>query len=130
MTDEERIQYGLSLFARLGEAVILKQANVKIGNWVPQPHYCHDNVRAWTENRPAHKHVFGYVYFDLSLVGYVEFAAHSAVEFEDGTLFDITPHGASQQYPFIRHTGTEAEFADIASDVRIRVPSDRLPGQG
>ena len=36
--------------------------------------------------------------------------AHSAVETKDGTLWDITPHEASVNYPFIRHLGTNEEF--------------------
>jgi hypothetical protein len=40
----------------------------------------------------------------------IRLMAHSAVETEDGTLCDITPHEASTDYPFIRHLGTDEEF--------------------
>ena len=46
---------------------------------------------------------------------------HSLVELEDGTLVDITPHGASQQHPFVRHIGTEEELAGMAVSIRIPV---------
>jgi hypothetical protein len=127
MDEGQLIEFGLSLYARLGEAVRLRRVKCNIGAWEPQPHYCHDNVKAWVEHNPQHKHVYGFVYFDISLLGYVEFAAHSAVELENGTLVDITPHNASQDYPFLRHTGTFDEFAAVAERIKLQVPIQKLP---
>lgn len=126
--DQERVlQFGLGLYGRLGEAVRLRRVQVSIGNWSPQPHYCHDNVKAWVEHNPQNRHVYGFVFFDLRPIGYVEFAAHSAVELEDGMLVDITPHNASQDYPFLRHTGTFDEFATIAERIKLQIPVQFLP---
>jgi len=41
---------------------------------------------------------------------FLRFTPHALVEVEDGTLVDITPHGATQDYPFLRHIGTYEEF--------------------
>jgi hypothetical protein len=45
------------------------------------------------------------------------------VEMEEGA-FDITPTGASQSYPFVRHTGTDEEFELMAAAVRVVVPAN------
>jgi hypothetical protein len=92
-------------------------------DWHPLPHHCHDNVRAWVSRSPQHKHVFGYLLFG-PLLGVWIVQAHSLVQFEDGSLNDITPSGASQTYPFVRHVGTEEEFADFAVAERVVVPVD------
>jgi hypothetical protein len=52
----------------------------------------------------------------------MQIAAHSLVELEDGTLADITPHGAEGVYPFIRHTGTFEEFVAVAEHIKTDVP--------
>jgi hypothetical protein len=49
----------------------------------------------------------------------LRFAAHCVVETEDGKLIEITPHGASRDYPFIRHIGTDQEFQQAVSLVNI-----------
>jgi hypothetical protein len=68
--------------------------------------------------------VRGYVIFDLRFVlGVWQVQAHSVVELEDGTLIDITPSGVSRPYPFVRHTGTEEEFAEMVRAMRIDVPA-------
>lgn len=121
------LKYGLGLYGKLGEAVRLCRVTAKIGNWSPQSHYCHDNVKAWVEHNPQHKQVYGFVFFDLSLVGHVEFAAHSAIELEDGVHVDITPHNASGDYPFLRHTGTFDEFAAVAERIKLQIPIRFLP---
>lgn len=93
-------------------------------DWSPVPKFCHDNVAIWVDRTPQHKHVFGYVIFDLRPVtGNWQVHAHSVVELEDGTLIDITPSGVSQQYPFIRHIGTWDEFAEMAIAMRVDVPA-------
>ena len=101
----------ISAVKRLHQSVTLCRRVVHIGEWTPSVNRCHDNVAIWVAKRPQHKHVRGFVYMDLRPgAPCIRLMAHSAVETEDGTLWDITPHGASINYPFIRHLGTDEEF--------------------
>lgn len=96
-------------------------------DWLPKPKYCHDNVAAWVSRSLQHKHVRGYVIFDLrAVLGVWQVQAHAVVELEDGTLIDITPSGVSQLYPFVRHLGTDEEFAAMAAGMRVNVKGRRL----
>ena len=47
--------------------------------------------------------------------------AHSLLGVADGSLIDITPHGDSQLYPFVRHLGTDEEFEEFESQGWINV---------
>jgi hypothetical protein len=114
-----------SVFSRLGERVLLVRKDARIGDWKPKVHYCHDNVRHWVAKNPNHKHVFGFALFDFRVLsGCIRIMPHSAVEDENGVLYDITPHEASQDYPFIRNTGSMDDFAVLATagflDVEIQ----------
>jgi hypothetical protein len=101
----------VSVVKRLHQSVTLCRRVVHIGEWTPTVNRCHDNVAIWVAKRPQHKHVRGFIYMDLRPDAQcIRLMAHSAVETEDGTLWDITPHGASVNYPFIRHLGTDEEF--------------------
>ncbi len=72
---------------------------------------CHDQVAIWVAKKPQHKHVHGFIYMDLRPNAQcIPLIAHSAVETEDRTVYDITPHEISIDYPFIRHLGTDEEF--------------------
>jgi hypothetical protein len=91
-------------------------------DWLPQPKFCHDNVAAWVFRSPQHKHIRGFVVFDLRpILGVWQVQAHSVVELEDGSLIDITPSGVSQPPPFVRHIGTEEEFAEMARAMQVHV---------
>lgn len=91
-------------------------------DWLPLPHRCHDNVAAWVSQSLHHKAVKGYILFPPNpLYGGVLVQAHTAVDMGDG-IFDITPSGASQSYPFVRHTGSDDDFADMARAMRVVVP--------
>src|SRR5215216_2909595 len=106
------------LSSRRAEGVIARRARVSIGDWQPQRHWCHDNVKAWVAARPDHKHVFGYLIFDHRLLlGCWTVTAHSLVENEHGELVDITPTEASKDYPFVRHFGSEDQFAAMATAI-------------
>jgi hypothetical protein len=113
-----------SVVARGSEAVIVPFRQVGMtGNqgepdWHPRPKFCHDNVAIWVARSPQHKHIRGYLIFDLRFL----FGFWRVVELEDGALIDITPSGASQLYPFVRHTGTEEEFAEMACVIVVDVP--------
>jgi hypothetical protein len=101
----------VSVVKRVHQSVILHRKVVHIGGWNPTINRCHDNVAIWVAKNPQHKHVHGFIYMDLRPNAYcIRLMAHSAVETEDGTLCDITPHEASADYPFIRHLGTDEEF--------------------
>jgi hypothetical protein len=89
-------------------------------DWLPLAHHCHANVQMWVHHSPAHKRVKGFVLFGPEF-GVWKVLAHSLVELEDGRLVDITPHGASQQYPFVRHIGTDEEFEEFADHGQINV---------
>ena len=109
VSDETR-RFLLMLYARRGEAVKLRRANASIGQWRPQPHECVQNIETWARHNPQHKRVDGFVYFDYTFRGFVRFSPHCVLENEQGELVDITPHKASDDYPFIRHSGSREEF--------------------
>ena len=124
------IAFAKSVVARRSEAVFVPLREVGMRSddgtpdWHPQPKFCHDNVATWVAKSPEHKHVRGYVLFDFRfLLGVWQVQAHSVVELEDGTLIDITPSGVSRLYPFVRHTGTEDEFEEMARAMRVDVPA-------
>lgn len=114
------------VLARRSEGVIVPFRRVGIGDWLPREHYCHDNVAAWVYRSPQHKPVQGFHIFDFTLLGFWRIQAHSIVELEDGTLMDITPNRASQRYPFVRHTGTNEEFAAVEQAIQIDVPTSAV----
>jgi hypothetical protein len=65
------------------------------------------------------------VIFDLrSIFGVWQVQAHSVVELEDGRLIDITPSGVSRPYPFLRHIGTDEEFAEMVRAMLVDVSPD------
>jgi hypothetical protein len=122
-----------SVLARRRSAVIVPFREVGMKgppgeeDWVPRPKYCHDNVDAWVSRSPQHKTVRGFVIFDLrAFLSLWQVQAHSVVELEDGSLIDITPSGVSQPYPFVRHTGTEEEFVEMARLMRVDVPESEV----
>jgi hypothetical protein len=100
-----------SVVKRLDQSVTLRRLAAHIGEWTPTVNRCHDNVAIWVAKKPEHRQVYGFIYIDLRPhAQYIRLMAHSAVETEDGTLCDITPHEAPVDYPFIRHLGTNEEF--------------------
>ncbi len=117
-------EYAKGIFARRSESVFPINREVSLPGWRPQPNQCHDNVLAWVSAKPEHKHVYGYLLFDYRELGFWMLRPHSLVEFEDGTLVDITPRPTTQQHPFIRHFGSEEEFAEMAMAIEVRVPSN------
>jgi hypothetical protein len=40
------VEYAKGVLARRSEAVIAARATVRVDDWTPQPHHCHDNVVA------------------------------------------------------------------------------------
>jgi hypothetical protein len=81
-------------------------------DWRPAQHDCFNNTRTWVTNTQGYSAVYGWVMFRHPLI---HFAAHAVILRPDGRLMDITPSGASQSYPFIRHPGSDEEFRQVAS---------------
>jgi hypothetical protein len=131
MVDYDRLQLlARGIVARLqqGEAIIAPFCEVGMrgsageSDWLPLPHRCHDNVAAWVSQSPQHKAARGYIIFPPNpLYGGVLVQAHTVVEMEEG-LIDITPSGASQPYPFVRHVGTDEEFEVMSRAMRVVIP--------
>jgi hypothetical protein len=92
---------------------------------VPQKNHCHDNVAYWVKRNPKHKHVFGFLIFDLRIEdARIQVVAHSVVEDESGALFDITPQHAEvprHKFFFLRYDGSDDDFKVIARDHLIPV---------
>lgn len=126
-TDEVRAVL-LSLYRRRSEAIVLRRLDVSTPNWKPQPKFCYDNVEAWTGLNPLHKPTYGFLYFDYRpSLGFIRFTAHGVIEIEDGTLRDITPTGASRDYPFIRHLGSLDEFKWLVEQQGMNMGLDLVP---
>ncbi|WP_213737083.1 hypothetical protein [Bradyrhizobium sp. dw_411] len=129
MIENDLVAKARAIIARLDAATLPVTRTVLIRGadgteWRPRPANCHSNVATWVHHKPDHKHVPGYVIFRPlpPLTYYWEVAAHAVVEIEDGSLVDITPSGASQMYPFIRHEGSIEDFQAFADAVSVRVP--------
>jgi hypothetical protein len=105
--------YAKSLLARVGEAQVVRRAEVRIGERKPLANMCHHNVTDWCESEPTYQAVRGWLYFDLPGCSVARFVAHSVVHAPDGELYDITPSNASQDYPFLKGKLSEEEFAEL-----------------
>ena len=107
-------RYAAHLYSRIDEAVVLSCADVGIGNWVPEHNECHINVTTFCEHQPDYSLVRGWLFFDLGGTSdKVKFLADSVVRSQDGTLYDITPSRASQQYPFVSADESEKEYREL-----------------
>jgi hypothetical protein len=115
------IEYAKGVVARRSEGVIASYRAVSLPGWTPQTNQCHDNVQKWVSATPQHKHVVGYLVCDYPDLGLWIVRSHSLVEFEDGTLVDITPRPIPWRYPFVRHIGSRGKFAEMERAVEIAV---------
>jgi len=125
VTDESTsaIQLARSFADRAKEAVILvRKPDAHIGDWVPAMGHCHDNVARWVEHYPRHKQIFGCIRQEIPFSKSVRLTPHSAVQDENGDLFDITPNAWASWVWFIPHTGTREEFAPLAQLREIDMP--------
>ena len=84
--------------------------------------HCHDNVAHSVEHYPRHKHIFGCIRQEIPFSKSVRLTPHSAVQDDDGDLFDITPNAWASWVWFIPHTGTREEFAPLAQLREIEMP--------
>lgn len=112
--DNELKLYVEELYNRRKQAVMLKWADVSIETWRPRQNECHGNVSEVCAHDNRYSPARGWFYFDFKgALTSVKFVAHSALRDKDGTLYDITPACASQQYPFILAVEPEAEYASL-----------------
>lgn len=81
---------------------------VSFGDWRQQPNWCHANVVHWVDANPGWKVVHGWLFDPIKQA----FLAHSVAETPTGMLVDITPAPAHMLYPFIRHQGDPANYAE------------------
>jgi hypothetical protein len=111
---EAQNAYAAKLYARVGEALMLRWADVAIGDWRPQVNDCHANVSTLCTHDSA---------YALSVAGFTSTSVAISIEFSfsltrpferpDGTFYDITPQQASQRYPFITAEVPEEEYAAL-----------------
>jgi len=119
MNNEQKATLAARLYKRRGEGVLVKRKTINIGGWQPVRGQCHYNVKTIVERDRRYKAVRGWVYADYSELGRATFFSHSIIETPEGELIDITPNPSPWHYPFIRHDGTEDDFADIVEGQSI-----------
>lgn len=113
MRNESLNDYVGKLKKMASSATIIPRAVIDGGNWQPYPNKCHENVDIWCGHNSNYHPVRGWLYFDLPGIAYVKFVAHSVVRKPDGSLVDITPSGASSDYPFVTANLTDDEYDEI-----------------
>ena len=89
------------------EKVIYRE--VSRDDWQPKPGECHANVDFWALHDPQYQVVRGWLFCNPYVVN-----AHSVLESPEGVLCDITPPTPNDErlsMRFVRHTGTEEEYA-------------------
>jgi hypothetical protein len=67
-------------------------------------------VDRWVGLQPEHQPVRGWLVIEHFDQRYCRFVAHSVVRDEQGRLFDLTPPGIAQRYPFLQHPYIGEEF--------------------
>ena len=105
--------YGRLLMQRVSEAFFVAKAKVSIGDWKPEQNMCHYNVTYFCQHNPGCTPVRGWLYFDLPGLEVAKFLSHSVVRTVDGTLCDITPWEATQDYAFLPANLSEDEYAEL-----------------
>jgi hypothetical protein len=72
---------------------------------------CHENVNRWCAQNPGHQPVRGWI------ITSTLFDKHSVVDRGAEGLLDITPLRDRSHTDFLRHVGTEEEFARLPHQV-------------
>ena len=103
------IEEAARLYARRDQAVRVPfRADPRLA---PRRNECHANVERWLKLHPTHKSVRGWLVLDYREVyghGGYRFFAHSVVEDDAGSRFDVT---VQSPYPFLEIEGDEDDFA-------------------
>ena len=87
---------------------------------------CHENAEAFFGRFPDHPVVRGWLVTEIGgAPGFFRLVAHSLNRKPDGTLIDTTPlpEADRKAYRFVRHVGTEQQFASI----RTKFPEVYFP---
>jgi len=111
---------------RVGDGRILRRQNFEGA----KAHECFDNAVSWVKVHPAHRLVYGFLYFDVGYgLPHVRFTPHVAVQTENGQWLDVTPHNALDDHPFLQHPGTEQEFGAWPDGPRLQITPKKTPGR-
>jgi hypothetical protein len=110
------VAYGDSLMQRAPEAAIVAKIEVTVGDWRPVRNLCHHNATYFCDNNQEYTPVRGWLYFELPGLEVAKFLSHSVVRASDGTLYDITPWEATQDYGFLAADLSEAEYANLVEE--------------
>ena len=90
------------LFENRGNGVIVPRGEIDGSGWKPKLKDCHNNVDTLCKYRSEFKPARGWLFYDLGYeADYVMFQQHSVVVEESGSLIDITPNNAVDNYPFL-----------------------------
>ena len=116
------ITLGARLSSAVSDAHLVEPMASGPGDPEPQPSKCHENAAAYVERHPDCRVTRGW------LISGGVFDAHSVVEFGDGRLADPTP--LSVRPPFLRHPGSDREFAAILSQNWNQVLFSAPPATG
>ena len=108
--------YERLLMLRASEAIFTEKIQVSVGDWRPERNMCHHNVTYFCQHNPDYVPVRGWLYFDLPGLEFAKFLSHSVVGTPDGTLCDITPWEATQDYAFLTANLSEDEYAELIED--------------
>ncbi|GLS18130.1 hypothetical protein GCM10007874_11460 [Labrys miyagiensis] len=120
----------LMLALERGQVEKLRPVNVaELGQFKSQPADCHNNVKRWVSEHPEHRPAEGWL---VRLDGH--FIKHSVVQFEDGTLVDITLHDLGEMKydeilaDFIFHNQiSTCPFSAMPAEIRPPIPPDMTP---
>jgi hypothetical protein len=108
--------YGQSLMLRASEAAFVAKIHLSVGDWKPERNMCHHNVTYFCEHNPDYAAVRGWLYFELPGLEFAKFLSHSVVRASDGTLCDITPWEATQDYAFLPANLNDDEYAELIEE--------------
>jgi hypothetical protein len=109
------MRLAMSVIKRCSEGEGVEVAQKELKHYDATLHRCHDNVKEFVAMHPECSHVFGFFVAPRILYGSLLVIPHSVVGTPDGALNDITPSETEYRYPFVRHIGTQDEFALIAA---------------
>ena len=111
--NNELIDYAQYLFDNASKSRVVKRIEISDARWTPKVRDCHNNAINYCELHPDCKPIHGWIYFDLSPIGYVRFMAHSVVQQPNGQLCDITPAGINNEYPFIESYLEDTSYSNV-----------------
>jgi hypothetical protein len=121
----ELIAYAREILARKNEGFFVPYRQVGMDgetpneHWKPAPNRCHANVAAWVARCPQDQPVYGYLLLLPPDYATTQVLAHAVVQFSDGSLADITPHG--ERCLFVPHKGPLERFEELREAIFVDV---------